>query len=89
MIFKHIPLETIVTKENIRSEADDELGDLMNSVERYDIIQPILVVPEDGKYVIVVGHRRFAAMKARNEATIPCVIRDDVVEGDRVWIQLA
>ena len=88
MTFKHIPLEKIITKGNIRSEADDELGDLMNSIERYDIIQPILVVPESGKYVVVTGHRRLEAMKARNEATIPCVIRDDVAKNDRVWIQL-
>ncbi len=88
MTFRNIALDKIITKGNIRSDADDELGNLMNSIERYDIISPILVVPEGERYVVVTGHRRLNAMKARNEATIPCVIRDDVEEDDRVWIQL-
>ena len=88
MTFKHIPLEKIITKDNIRSEADDELGGLVDSIERYDIIQPILVMPEGEKFIVVTGHRRFTAMKARNEATIPCIIRDDIAKSDRVWIQL-
>lgn len=88
MTFRHIPIDKIITKDNIRSDVDDELGGLMNSIERHDIIQPILVTPHAGRFLIVTGHRRFAAMRARNEATIPCIIRDDITKRDRVWIQL-
>lgn len=89
MQFKHIPIDKIRTKGNVRSERDGELGDLIDSIEQHDVLQPILVTPQNDHYVVVTGHRRLAAMKARNEATIPCIVRTDISEADRVWIQLA
>lgn len=88
MQLKHIPIDKIRTKDNVRSEHDGELGDLVDSIEQHDVLQPILVTPQNDQYVVVTGHRRLAAMKARNEATIPCIIRTDISEADRVWIQL-
>lgn len=88
MKFRHIPLWKIVTAGNIREEIDEELGDLMQSIELYDVLQPALVVPKGDKYELVTGHRRFAAMKARNEPTLPCIIRDDLEQADRVFVQL-
>lgn len=89
MKFKEIPLDEIQVKDNIRREADEDLSDLMDSIEQHEILQPVLVRPlKNGKYELVTGHRRFAAMKARNEATIPAVIRGDVTEGDRVFLQM-
>lgn len=88
MKFKHIPIEKIKTKDNVRFESDEELGDLIDSIEQHDVLQPILVSPQNDHYVVITGHRRFAAMKARNEATIPCIVRTDITEHDRVWIQL-
>ncbi len=89
MKFKHIPIDQIFVKKNIRNEIDEDLGGLMNSIERVDILQPILVVPRADKYELVSGHRRFAAMKARNESTIPCIIRDDLSDGDLIYVKLA
>lgn len=88
MKFKHVPVDQIITRDNVRSEHDGELGDLIDSIEQHDVLQPILVTPQNDHYVVVTGHRRFAAMKARNEATIPCIVRTDISEADRVWIQL-
>lgn len=89
MKFKEIPLDQIVVKENIRLEADPDLGDLMDSIEQHEILQPVLVRPlKTGKYELVTGHRRYAAMKARNECTIPAVIRADITEGDRIFLQM-
>lgn len=88
MKFMHIPIDKIIIKDNIRSDHDEDMADLMDSIERHDIIQPILVTPHADRFLIVIGHRRFAAMRSRNEPTIPCIIRDDIANEDRVWIQL-
>lgn len=88
MKFKDIPVDQLFQGENVRSEADEELGDLMESIERYDLLTPIIVVPENGRYKIVAGHRRFSAMKARNEATVPCVIHTDLSQSQIPFVQL-
>lgn len=88
MTFKDIPIDKLFVGENIRTEADGELGELMASIERYDLLTPPIVIPEDGRYKIVAGHRRYEAMKARNEATIPCVIHTDLSRAQIPFIQL-
>lgn len=88
MTFNYLPVGKIVKKRNIREEYEDELQDLSDSIEQFDIIQPILVRPVDGKYEIVSGHRRYAALKLRGDPLIPCMIRDDISDADLVYIQL-
>lgn len=89
MKLKDIPLDQIVVGKNIRSEPEQDLGGLMESIGRHDVLQPVLVVPRDGKYELVAGHRRLAAMRARNEWTIPAIIRDDVAESEIPYLRLA
>jgi len=86
--FKEIPIRRIRVTENIRSDPDGELGGLMETIDRHGMLQPIVVVPRQGWYEVVSGHRRLEAMKARNEATVPCIIRDDLRERDLPAIKL-
>lgn len=89
MKFKEIPIELLVRQDNVRSERDSEITDLEQSIGGYDLLQPVLVAPIDGgKYGIICGHRRVEAMKRRGEPTIPCIIRDDLGEKDRLYVQL-
>lgn len=91
MKFRNIPVEYIHKGRNVRSEPDDQLGGLMESVEQFDCIQPILVRPDpenDGHYIVVAGHRRLAAMQARNESTVPAIIRTDITDGEIPFLQL-
>lgn len=90
MKFRQIPIEQIKTAQNVRLEGEDgELGDLINSIGRVDVLQPILVIERGpSHFEVVSGHRRLAALKARNEPFAPCIIRDDLSEGDLVYIKL-
>jgi ParB family chromosome partitioning protein len=89
MRVKELAIEQIVTASNVRIESDDELGDLMDSIEKHGLLQPIIVRHKTLKtYEVVAGHRRLAAMKARNEQTIPCYINDDITNEDRTVIQI-
>lgn len=89
MKLKHLPLYKIDIKDNIRSDPDHEIGELMQSIEEHDIIQPITVVPRGDRYELITGHRRYAAMKARHEPTIPAYIRDDLSESQIPLVKLA
>ena len=88
MTFKEIPIDNILVKKNIRTDPDGELGGLMETIERHGLLQPVIVVPRDGSYELVSGHRRLEAMRARNEATVPCIIRDDLSTRDLPMVKL-
>jgi len=60
----------------------------METIEKYELLQPILVIPKDDHYELISGHRRLEAMKARNEATIPCIVRTDFSEKNIPFIKL-
>jgi len=89
MQIKSIALEKIKSAGNVRNEHDEELGGLMESIERHGLLQPILVVQRKGHYELIAGHRRYAAMKARNEPFIDCFVRDDIYDRDIPFLKLA
>lgn len=52
------------------------LNELAQSIKIYGIIQPILVAPKNGRYMIVAGERRFRACKLAEKKTIPCIVKE-------------
>jgi len=77
-----IPVEKLyVSPLNVR--ADEKFGEspedelLRENVAQADIKQPITVRPDgNGKYEVVLGRRRFLAVKDRVKA-VPCIVRED------------
>jgi ParB/RepB/Spo0J family partition protein len=88
MKVRDIPIEKLFTTKNVRLEADGELGDLMQSIEQHQLLQPIGVYPRGERYEVVWGHRRLAAAKMRNEQTIACRILEGISESDIPLIKL-
>jgi ParB/RepB/Spo0J family partition protein len=88
MKFKNITIDLIYKKDNVREEGEADLADLAESINRYDMLQPILVRPVGDRFEIISGHRRFLAMKISGANQVPCIIRDDIDEKDRIYIQL-
>jgi ParB family chromosome partitioning protein len=58
----------------------EEMAQLMRSVQELGILEPLVVTPADGRYVIICGHRRWRAAKMAKMPTVPCLIRDDLDE---------
>jgi len=60
-----LSLDDIVSKGNVRVETGD-VSTLAASIDRYGVLQPPLVrelADEKGKYAVIDGHRRVAAMR--------------------------
>ncbi|MFX1340822.1 MAG: ParB/RepB/Spo0J family partition protein, partial [Promethearchaeota archaeon] len=56
-------------------QARNELGDideLTNSIKEKGILEPILVRPNEGRYEIIAGERRFVAAKKAGMEIVPC-----------------
>ena len=55
--------------------SDEDIDELAESIKEKGILQPILVVPKNGNFLIVAGERRFLAAKRANLSKIPAIIK--------------
>lgn len=60
-------------RKNFDEEALDELSE---SIKRYGVIQPIIVVKKEDYYEIVAGERRWRASKKAGLKEIPAIVRE-------------
>ena len=90
MDIKEIPLDQILEPEvPVRSVADDEkMQELVVSVDRVGLLQPLVVRPEGEKFRIVAGHRRYIALRAMGAGTAPCSVVE-VGAGEAALMSLA
>jgi ParB family transcriptional regulator, chromosome partitioning protein len=54
---------------------DEQLQDLAGSIKENGVLQPIIVRPNNGKYEIVAGERRFRASQLAGLKKIPAMVR--------------
>lgn len=74
----HIPITEIVpNREQPRKNfSHQELEDLVSSIKKYGILQPITVTEQaDGGYELIAGERRLRASQIAGLATIPAIVR--------------
>lgn len=89
-MLKEIEVEKIVSGKNIRNEHDDEIIELMQSIEKQGLLNPILVQKNSkGMYEVIAGHRRFEAVKRLRLPFIECNIVDDLSEREVYAAQIA
>ena len=63
-------------REQPRKRFDEEsLRQLAASISHSGVIQPIIVYPRDGRYVIVAGERRYRASRMAGLSAIPAIVR--------------
>ncbi|MDR0397847.1 MAG: ParB/RepB/Spo0J family partition protein [Candidatus Nomurabacteria bacterium] len=72
-----LPLSSVEPDESQPRRHFDEraLGELANSIKEFGVLQPIVVVRNGVKYIIVAGERRYRASKLAGVKTIPAIVR--------------
>lgn len=89
-MLKVLEVAKIVQGKNIRNERDSEILELADSIDKQGLINPITVQKrEDGKYVVVAGHRRFEAVKRLGWPHVECNIFEDLNEKEIILAQIA
>src|SRR5437764_3982695 len=76
---REIPVELIDPNpyQTRRQVKEETLKELTESVKSSGVIQPVVVRPAvGGRFVLVVGERRWLASKRAGKATIPAVVRE-------------
>lgn len=69
-----IPLEALRPNPNQPRKAFDDLEELIASIERVGVLEPLLVRREDHGYEIVSGERRYRASQAAGLEDVPCIV---------------
>ena len=74
---RHIKLEEVMPDPDQPRRTFDEtaLGEMTASVREHGVLQPIVVTPKGGKYLIVAGERRYRASRAAGLDKIPAIVR--------------
>ena len=73
-----LPIGQIDTNSNQpRKNFDiDAMKELSASVKQHGVIQPIIVVPKNGRYMIIAGERRWRAAMDAGLHTVPAIVKN-------------
>ena len=85
--FLYLSLGDIIIEEQIRSGIDTETESfkaLMESIKDRGVLEPVLVTPKDGKYLLLCGERRYLAALKLGLTSIPARILDAVTQNDEI-----
>ncbi len=85
--FLYLPLGSIIVEEQIRSGIDresDSFKALMESIRDRGVLEPVLVTPKDGKYLLLCGERRYLATQKLALESIPARIINTVTQKDEI-----
>lgn len=55
---------------------EESLKELAVSIKAYGVIQPIIVLENGGRYIIIAGERRFRASRLAGLSKVPCIVRE-------------
>lgn len=72
----NIPLDQIqVADENVRhTNQNKDLTKLQENINKFGLIQPVVVIKEGSKYKLIVGQRRFLAFQQLKKPRIPALV---------------
>jgi ParB family chromosome partitioning protein len=87
---EEIEIDRIVQnpKQPRKNFSKDKLDELMKSIEKNGILQPIVVREKDGRYEIVFGERRYRAALQLGYSKMPVIIREGVDDKNGLLIAL-
>lgn len=74
---RHIPIASIDTDADQPRKVFDEdaIQELTASIREHGVLQPIVVAPHAGRFVIVAGERRYRAAKIAGLKSLPALVR--------------
>jgi ParB/RepB/Spo0J family partition protein len=85
--FQYLSLTGILVEEQIRSGIDaesDSFKALMESIRDRGVLEPVLVTPKDGKYLLLCGERRYLSASKLGLEFIPARIVNEITEKDEI-----
>ena len=75
-MYQDLPIDVVrPADDNLRRRVGD-VSDIVATIPTHGILEPLVVAPQDdGTYLIVAGHRRYAAATEAGLSVLPCVVK--------------
>lgn len=95
--YQLLPLSKLVSNPNQPRQLWDTTKDedgktrierLAQSIKAEGLLQPLVVTPRNGKYMVVCGERRFRAAQLLKLNQVPCVVRSNVNEKEMLELSI-
>lgn len=87
--YKLLPIESIIVEEGRARQDFAGQKELSESIAQHGLINPLVVVPQDGgTYRLVAGERRLRACWMLEKEEVPCTLWDDLSEIQQKEIEL-
>ncbi len=77
-LVREIPLRLVDERGGVRELRDQDLGELVASIARQSVIDPVILRPggpKDRPFRVVTGHRRVRAAQLARQETVPAIVR--------------
>lgn len=83
---KQVPLKDIIPDSGQPRKNFDvgRLGDLMKSIQKHGIMNPLMIEKKDEGYQLIDGERRFRAATALKLKTVPAIVRPPLADVERI-----
>lgn len=74
-----VEIDKVVRDENQprKSFSEESLAELASSIKQHGILQPLVLIEEGEKYVIIAGERRWRAAKMAGLLKVPAIVRTE------------
>jgi ParB family chromosome partitioning protein len=83
-----LPVDQIEPSPRNPRQSLEHLDELAESIQAYGLLQPIVVrAQEDGRFEVIAGHRRLAAVQSLGWSAVPAIVRA-ADEGDAFLLAL-
>jgi ParB-like chromosome segregation protein Spo0J len=85
--FMHLALGNIMVEEQIRSGIDTEgesFKALVESIKDRGILEPVIVMPREDKYLLLCGERRYQAAQKLEMESIPALVVNTITQKDEI-----
>lgn len=89
--YQYIPITDIRPHPKNPRKSVGDVSELAESIKSNGIMQNLTVIPDpdnDGKYMVLIGHRRLAAAKLAGLETVPCLFAANLTEQEQIAIML-
>ncbi|MCS7183645.1 MAG: ParB/RepB/Spo0J family partition protein [Thermoanaerobaculum sp.] len=71
-----------------RHFSDESLAELASSLQKHGFLQPVVVAPAEGGYVLIAGERRWRAAQLAGMGKVPAVVHQADTDGERLALAL-
>ena len=74
-VIQNINIEDILPNNYYHEYQEQELNELVSSIKKYGILEPIILRQKANKYEVVLGNKRYKAATMIGLKTIPAIIK--------------